>query len=89
MYLKSVEKTWCSGYKLILMDLNMPVMNGLQSSNKILEYDTKKPKPKIVAVTAFASDVERQKCFAIGMSDFYLKPISFEAYKGILSDIDK
>ena len=77
MYIKQLKSTCCSGYRLILMDLNMPVslttillqvMNGIKSSQKILETETSTPKPMIVAVTGFTSDEEREKWFKVGIS---------------------
>lgn len=76
MYVKSLQKTCCQGYRLILMDLNMPVMDGIRASNKINEHETEKAKPKIIAITAFASEEEREKCRAVGIKDFKMKPIS-------------
>lgn len=84
MYLKSLQRPCCEGYKLILMDLNMPVMDGIRSSHKILEHLTNKPKPQIVAVTAFVSDEEKEKCESVGMKEVMHKPISSETYKSIL-----
>ena len=84
MYVKSVKKRWCNGYKLILMDLNMPILDGIRASYEILEYKTDKPKPKIVVVTAFASNEEKEKWFALGISRFEVKPITSETYKNIL-----
>lgn len=66
------------------MDLNMPVMDGLRSAQKILSVSSVTTRPKIIAVTAFANDEEMQKCFAVGMSDFKTKPIDSECFKDVL-----
>ena len=64
----------------------MPVMDGIRATKKILQYSTNQVKPKIIAVTAFASDEEMQKTIDVGMWDFKTKPIDSEWYKDILID---
>jgi PAS domain S-box-containing protein len=64
---------------MILMDISMPVMNGLQASRAIreLERGTGQRVP-IVAVTAHVLDGNREECLAAGMDDYLTKPISIE-----------
>lgn len=63
-------------YDLILMDCQMPEMDGFEASRKILDrYDSPKL-PKIIALTASTTNTEREKCFAAGMTDFLSKPIT-------------
>ncbi|MGD9477581.1 PAS-domain containing protein [Shinella sp. G-2] len=64
---------------MILMDISMPVMNGLQASRAIrdLESGTGRRVP-IVAVTAHVLDGDREECLAAGMDDYLTKPISVE-----------
>jgi len=64
---------------MILMDISMPVMDGLQASRKIreLESGTGRRVP-IVAVTAHVLDGDREECLASGMDDYLTKPISAE-----------
>ncbi|MDR7130746.1 PAS domain S-box-containing protein [Algoriphagus sp. 4150] len=59
---------------IILMDIQMPIMNGYESTKKIrlLEKGAHVP---IVAVTAGNMKGEREKCLAIGMDDFVVKPV--------------
>ena len=62
MFVESLNKTCCDGYKIILMDLNMPVMDGIKSASKIISAcKGKENRPKIIAITAFASDEEIKK----------------------------
>lgn len=64
---------------MILMDMSMPVMNGLQASRAIrdIESGTGHRVP-IVAVTAHVLDGDREQCLAAGMDDYLAKPISIE-----------
>lgn len=65
-------------YDLILMDCQMPVMDGLEATKKILNYfkvNKKVPIP-IIALTANALPEDRKKCQEVGMQDFLPKPVN-------------
>ncbi len=60
---------------LVLMNLNMPEMNGYKATKEILKMNTK---IKIIAQTAFASSNEKEKCINSGFVDYITKPLSTE-----------
>src|SRR5690606_19600482 len=62
-------------YDMILMDIQMPIMDGYQATAWIREREklTGDHIP-IIGITAFAMESDRQKCFAIGMDDYLSKP---------------
>lgn len=60
---------------LILMDLKMPVLNGLKATKEIRKFNTKVP---IIAQTALASEEDRQNCEIAGCNDTITKPIEVE-----------
>lgn len=62
-------------YDLIFMDLQMPIVNGLKATEQILKKAIPNKPPIIIAMTANVLDGEREKCLAIGMSDYIGKPI--------------
>jgi len=73
--------------ELILMDLDMPVMNGAQATMKIRALENKYKKEEIipiVAVTAFTGESDKQVCLEAGMQIFLSKPVSFNALKSIV-----
>ena len=63
-------------YDVVLMDIQMPEMDGFEATRRILELAPDLP---IIAQTAHAFSEEREKCFAAGMVDHIAKPIEPEA----------
>ncbi|HEY9687562.1 MAG TPA: PAS domain S-box protein [Coleofasciculaceae cyanobacterium] len=71
---------------LILMDVQMPEMDGLEATRRLIERTPDaESRPIIVAMTAFGMSEDRQKCLSAGMDDYISKPISTEQIRGILS----
>jgi len=72
---------------LVLMDLQMPVMDGYQATTHIREWETAADKPHrpIVALTADAFATDRAHCLSVGMDDFMSKPISLDALVSVLA----
>jgi CheY-like chemotaxis protein len=60
-------------YDLILMDLRMPGLNGIEATKALRERGVTTP---IVALTADAFDEDRRACLAAGMNDFLAKPLT-------------
>jgi len=61
--------------QVVLMDINMPVMDGLETSRHIRSGETLNPKIPIIALTANAFKEDREACMEVGMDDFLSKPI--------------
>jgi signal transduction histidine kinase len=72
---------------LVLMDVQMPVMDGLEATEKIRlwQADHGKPRLPIVALTANAYEDDRQKCLAVGMDDFLVKPLDMKKLHATLT----
>lgn len=76
---EAVELFKNNSFDLIFMDCQMPVLNGYQATQKILELQSRQSKTvPIVALTAEGTSGEKTKCFAAGMNDFLNKPLVFE-----------
>ena len=74
----AVEMHQENEYDLILMDVNMPVMNGYEASQAIRAMEGEKSRIPIIAMTASIEKVETDKCFEAGMNDFIGKPFDTE-----------
>ena len=72
------------GYSAILMDYNMPVMDGLAATREIRRRNTGRARTPIIAMTASAARVDRDRCFEAGMDDYLSKPVTIEALRAVL-----
>lgn len=75
---EAIEKTIGNNFDLILMDMQMPVMNGIDATIRLREMNYKKP---IVALTANAMKEDVDACYKAGCDDFIQKPISQQKFK--------
>ncbi len=62
-------------FDAVLMDCQMPVMDGYEASEEIRKLDAHKEVP-IIALTAYAFEEDRKKCLTSGMNDFITKPVN-------------
>lgn len=72
---EAVEAVLKGNYDLVFMDVQMPIMDGLEATYTIRRHPEHVSKPIIVAVTAFAKKEDKESCLASGMQDFIAKPI--------------
>lgn len=83
-----LQKLATASFGLILMDCQMPKLDGLQTTIRIrqLEGETKQRRIPIVAMTANAMKGDREKCIAAGMDDFIPKPFRSQELKDKVSE---
>jgi CheY-like chemotaxis protein len=73
--LAALEK---KSYDIILMDVQMPEMDGVEATKRIAEKYSPNIRPKIIAMTANAIQGDREKYISLGMDDYVSKPISLQ-----------
>ncbi len=73
--LEAVHTLEAREYHLVLMDLQMPEMDGLEASRQIRARLPRERQPKIIALTANAMQGDRERCLAAGMDDYISKPV--------------
>ena len=84
---KSFSKDFAYEITLIFMDLNMPIMNGVDSTIKIrqLEKDyERKERIPIIAVTAHDSAKDKMSCLQAGMQEYQLKPVTSKQLENLI-----
>ena len=69
----AVKKAKAKKYNLILMDVQMPLMDGYQAT-KMIRKASKNEKTPIIAMTAHAMKKDKERCLAVGMNDYITKP---------------
>ncbi|BDS13719.1 PAS domain S-box protein [Aureispira anguillae] len=72
---EAIQKLMHQNYDLILMDIQMPKMDGIAATLEIRKTNTVTP---IIAMSAHALSKEKEKCLAIGMNDYIAKPFKIE-----------
>ncbi len=84
---QAVSATESEDFDLVLMDLQMPVMDGYEATKRIRAAESAAGKQRcpIIALTAHASEEERKLCLSIGMDDFLAKPIDIGAFRDCLA----
>ncbi len=82
--LEALDAVASETYDIVLMDCEMPVMDGRESAARIRAAEREGIHVVVIAVTARAMPDDREKCFACGMDDYISKPVSLEELPRVL-----
>jgi CheY-like chemotaxis protein len=72
-------------YRAILMDCQIPVLNGFEATVEIRTREGASRNTSIIAVTSLTSDADRARCLAVGMDGFLAKPVSIDELRAGLT----
>jgi len=78
-------------FDVILMDIMMPIMDGLEATVKIREFEVNnmiEKRTPIIALTANTMDNDRDKCISYGMDEFMAKPFDIEKLNSIFNELN-
>ncbi|MCP5152196.1 MAG: CHASE domain-containing protein [Chromatiales bacterium] len=85
---EAVEATEQASFDLILMDLQMPIMDGMQAFAEIRARQQEgRPRTPVIALTAHAMEEDRRRCMAAGMDGYLPKPFDFREFERTLRDV--
>ena len=79
--INAVERT---RFDVLFMDVQMPQMDGLEATRRIVERWNKSSRPEIIALTAGAKEESMDKCFEAGMDGYLTKPVRPDQVREIL-----
>jgi CheY-like chemotaxis protein len=82
--LEAVEAAMRLPYDIILMDMQMPEMDGLEATRRIRQAESMQRQPRIVAMTANVLQGDRERCLSAGMDDYISKPVKLEELARVL-----
>ncbi len=85
--IEAVQSVERQTYDVVLMDVQMPEMDGLEAARRITAKWTQGRRPRIVAMTANAMQGDREMCLAAGMDDYLTKPIRVERLVEALNQV--
>jgi two-component system, cell cycle response regulator DivK len=82
---EAVDKALTVNPDLILMDIDLPIMSGLDAVHRIRQAE--RARVPIIALTAHALNGERERCLAAGCDDYQTKPIDWPALRHAISEL--
>lgn len=89
--LEAVNKYRDKEYDVILMDIMMPVMDGLEATFQIRKYEKEMDNNRhtpVIAITANTLDNDRDKCIATGMDEYMAKPFDMNRLNEIFKELN-
>jgi signal transduction histidine kinase/CheY-like chemotaxis protein len=83
---EGVDAVFNGGIDLVFMDLQMPVMGGIEATQRIRNHFNLPRQPVVIALTGHALAGVKESCFEAGMDGYLTKPVSIDDVKGAIAD---
>jgi len=87
--LEAIQLFKQSNYDVILMDIQMPVMDGIEATKRIREMEGNTGYTPIIAITAYALPGDKERFLSIGMDEYMAKPIKMETMLKLIQSVNK
>lgn len=84
---EAIEALERHSYPLVLMDVQMPVVDGYEATRRIRAHPDLEFQPRIIAVTAYATTEISEKCLACGMDGFITKPVQAAQLRKLMEEV--
>ena len=82
---EALERLTESKYDIILMDCQMPVLDGYRATEMLRQQEGKEMHTVVIGLTAYAMKGDREKCLAAGMDDYLSKPVSMTDFSATIA----
>jgi len=82
---EAVEAFAAGGFDLVLMDMQMPVVDGLEATRRLRALEPADRRTPVIAMTANAAKEDRAACLKAGMDDFISKPVDARQFLTVLA----
>lgn len=84
---EAVRLVIANDFDIVLMDVHMPVMDGIEATKAIRSLGTDKARLPVVALTANVMAAEQEKCLGAGMNGVLMKPIEWDRVRAVIDDL--
>ena len=87
--LEALDRVRCENFDMVFMDVQMPMMDGYETSRAIRDLGGKFADIPIIALTADAMDSAKERCLAAGMTDYLPKPLPWDRLLAVLQEHER
>ena len=84
--IEAIEKVRSGSYNLILMDIQMPKMDGIEATRKIRELERTEDRTAAIIVAVTGGGAKQDRCIEAGMNAYFEKPLLIEGMKQIIEE---
>jgi PAS domain S-box-containing protein len=82
-----LEALRSQAYDVVFMDLDMPVLDGIETARRIVAEFPPERRPRLIAMTASTRREEKEQCLAAGMSDYLVKPLTVDSIRATVGQV--